>query len=120
MSKFARKWRAQLKIHLAALQYAETAGSKRKPRASQLAYMAKFSSTVALLAIAFVFDASQHVWRTEWGSSYGGTTATTTTGFIPADRSFAWNPGLLSKGGIPSRTQTCATLVARRQYSGGA
>jgi len=36
--------------------------------------------------------------------------ATTTTGIIPADRSFAWNPGLLSKGGIPSRTQTCATL----------
>src|SRR6516225_3950660 len=86
------------------------AQSVNSPRASQLAHMAKFSSTVALLAIAFVFDASQHVWTTEWGSSYGGTTATTTTGFIPADRSFAWNPGLLSKGGIPSRTQTCATL----------
>src|ERR1700688_4592878 len=29
---------------------------------------------------------------------------------IPADRNFAWNPGMTSKGGIPSRTTVCATL----------
>jgi hypothetical protein len=29
---------------------------------------------------------------------------------IPADRNFAWNPGLTSKGGIPNRTVVCATL----------
>lgn len=31
-------------------------------------------------------------------------------GGIPADRNFAWNPGLTSKGGIPIRTTVCATL----------
>jgi hypothetical protein len=29
---------------------------------------------------------------------------------IPADRNFAWNPGMMSKGGIPNRTAICATL----------
>jgi hypothetical protein len=29
---------------------------------------------------------------------------------IPAERNFAWNPGLTSKGGIPNRTVVCATL----------
>src|ERR1700730_13055113 len=29
---------------------------------------------------------------------------------IPPDRDFAWNPGMMSKGGIPSRTTVCATL----------
>jgi hypothetical protein len=29
---------------------------------------------------------------------------------IPADRNFAWNPGLTSKGGVPNRTVVCATL----------
>jgi Pectate lyase superfamily protein len=29
---------------------------------------------------------------------------------IPSDRSFSWNPGMMSKGGIPSRTIVCATL----------
>src|SRR6185312_580441 len=32
------------------------------------------------------------------------------SGVIPADRNFAWNPGLTSKGGIPERTVVCATL----------
>ena len=31
-------------------------------------------------------------------------------GVIPADRLYAWNPGLMSKGGIPDRTTICATL----------
>jgi hypothetical protein len=31
-------------------------------------------------------------------------------GIIPADRNFAWNPGMMSKGGIPNRTTICATL----------
>jgi hypothetical protein len=31
-------------------------------------------------------------------------------GVIPADRNFAWNPGLMSKGGVPNRTTICATL----------
>src|ERR1700687_1097090 len=29
---------------------------------------------------------------------------------IPAVRNFAWNPGMMSKGGIPLRTTVCATL----------
>ena len=32
------------------------------------------------------------------------------TGIIPLDRSFAWNPGLMSQGGIPNRVVVCATL----------
>src|SRR5215475_3278969 len=32
------------------------------------------------------------------------------TQIIPADRNFPWNPGMMSKGGIPSRTTICATL----------
>jgi Pectate lyase superfamily protein len=31
---------------------------------------------------------------------------------IPSDRSFPWNPGMISKGGIPTRTTVCATLAA--------
>jgi Pectate lyase superfamily protein len=30
---------------------------------------------------------------------------------IPADRNFAWNPGMTSQGGIPNRTAVCATLA---------
>src|SRR3954470_12506732 len=29
---------------------------------------------------------------------------------IPPDRNFPWNPGLMSKGGVPNRTTVCATL----------
>jgi hypothetical protein len=29
---------------------------------------------------------------------------------IPAERSFAWKPGMTSRGGIPNRTEVCATL----------
>jgi hypothetical protein len=29
---------------------------------------------------------------------------------IPPDRSFPWNPGLMSKGGVPNRTTVCATV----------
>src|ERR1700736_6660201 len=29
---------------------------------------------------------------------------------IPPDRDFTWNPGMMSKGGIPNRTTICATL----------
>src|SRR6266853_4617390 len=31
---------------------------------------------------------------------------------IPSDRTYAWNPGLTSVGGIPGRTTLCATLPA--------
>ena len=36
--------------------------------------------------------------------------STQTSGIIPADRMFPWNPGMMSKGGVPSRTTICATL----------
>jgi hypothetical protein len=36
--------------------------------------------------------------------------ATTAGSIIPSDRNFAWNPGMISKGGIPNRTAICATL----------
>ena len=29
---------------------------------------------------------------------------------LPAERNFAWNPGLMSEGGIPNRSTVCATL----------
>src|SRR5262249_25071120 len=29
---------------------------------------------------------------------------------IPSDRNFAWNPGMMSKGGVPNRSTICATL----------
>ncbi len=32
------------------------------------------------------------------------------TQIIPPDRNFTWNPGMMSKGGIPNRTTICATL----------
>src|SRR5262249_14985541 len=36
--------------------------------------------------------------------------AAATGSIIPADRNYAWNPGMMSKGGIPNRTAICATL----------
>jgi len=35
---------------------------------------------------------------------------TATAQIIPANRNYAWNPGLISVGGIPNRTTICATL----------
>src|ERR1700737_745248 len=32
------------------------------------------------------------------------------TQIIPPDRNFTWNPGMMSKGGVPNRTTICATL----------
>jgi hypothetical protein len=32
------------------------------------------------------------------------------TAVIPSDRNFSWHPGMMSKGGIPSRTTICASL----------
>src|SRR5205807_2740475 len=29
---------------------------------------------------------------------------------IPPERNFTWNPGMMSKGGVPNRTTVCATL----------
>ncbi len=59
--------------------------------------------TVVLLAILFMLGVdSPHAWSQ----------SAATTSIIPAERNFAWNPGLMSKGGIPNRTQTCATLAA--------
>src|SRR5215813_5570725 len=29
---------------------------------------------------------------------------------VPSDRNFAWNPGMMSKGGVPGRDAICATL----------
>src|SRR5262249_9483925 len=39
-----------------------------------------------------------------------GAPSTQTSGIIPADRMFSWNPGMMSKGGVPNRTTICATL----------
>ena len=35
------------------------------------------------------------------------------TQIIPPDRNFTWNPGMMSKGGIPNRTTICATISPR-------
>jgi hypothetical protein len=43
-----------------------------------------------------------------WLSSYSAEAQTAS--IIPAVRNFAWNPGMMSKSGIPSRTTICATL----------
>ena len=39
-----------------------------------------------------------------------GAPSSQTSGIIPADRMFSWNPGMMSKGGVPNRTIICATL----------
>jgi Pectate lyase superfamily protein len=39
-----------------------------------------------------------------------GAPSTQTSGIMPADRLFSWNPGMMSKGGIPNRTTICAAL----------
>ena len=49
------------------------------------------------------------------GSSAPATSAATSPitaagQIIPPDRNFTWNPGMMSKGGIPNRTTICATL----------
>src|ERR1700688_3569101 len=62
--------------------------------------------TVALLAISFMLDVDCHHARSQSASS----TITLNVGIIPAERNFAWNPGLMSKGGIPNRSTVCATL----------
>jgi Pectate lyase superfamily protein len=55
-------------------------------------------------------------WRWSCADSNSGTTASCsapssqTSGIIPADRMFSWNPGMKSKGGVPHRTIICATL----------
>jgi Right handed beta helix region len=33
------------------------------------------------------------------------------TQIIPPNRNFTWNPGMMSKGGVPNRTTICATLL---------
>ncbi|MBO0734209.1 MAG: pectate lyase [Methylocapsa sp.] len=39
---------------------------------------------------------------------------------LPADRNFPWNPGMMSKGGIPARTAVCATLSPSGRDDSGA
>jgi Pectate lyase superfamily protein len=43
-------------------------------------------------------------------SQPAGVPSEQTSGIMPADRLFAWNPGMLSKGGVPNRTTICAEL----------
>jgi hypothetical protein len=55
-------------------------------------------------------------WHWSCAASNNGTTTlceapfTQTSGIIPPDRMFSWNPGMMSKGGVPNRTTICATL----------
>ena len=44
-------------------------------------------------------------------SIVAGPPASSTTSILPPDRAFPWNPGLMSLGGIPSRTRVCAALA---------
>ena len=72
--------------------------------------MAKFWAVV-LLAISFVLDFGLP-------SSVVAECVIDHYKHHSAERKFAWNPGLMSKGGIPNRSEACATL-RRRQYSVG-
>lgn len=79
-----------------------------------------WSAALALLAIINC----HHAWSQSTSStstlnadSGGGVQATVKVipppplgSIIPAERNFAWDPGLTSKGGIPNRTSVCATL----------
>jgi hypothetical protein len=60
----------------------------------------------SLLAISFMLDVDCHP---AWSQS-ASPTITLDVGIIPAERNFPWNPGLMSKGGIPDRSTVCATL----------
>jgi Pectate lyase superfamily protein len=45
------------------------------------------------------------------GGANGSCSAPVKSGsVIPSDRNFTWNPGMMSKGGIPNRTTICKTL----------
>ena len=60
----------------------------------------------SLLPISFGLDVDCHP---AWSQS-ASPTMTLNVGIIPTERNFAWNPGLMSKGGIPNRSTVCATL----------
>ena len=45
-----------------------------------------------------------------FASLFSSQLALGSTQIIPPDRNFPWNPGMMSKGGIPNRTTICATL----------
>ena len=49
-----------------------------------------------MLVISFILDVDYHY---AWSQS-----------ILPAERNFAWNPGLMSMGAIPNRSTACATL----------
>lgn len=61
---------------------------------------------VALLATCFLLGVDRHQAFSESASAIIASGA----GIIPAERNFAWNPGLMSKGGIPDRSTICAKL----------
>jgi hypothetical protein len=72
-----------------------------------------WSAALALLAIVDC----HHAWSQSPSSNIAPSAGPATgdpiqasADVIPADRSFAWNPGLTSKGGVPRRTAVCATL----------
>ena len=45
------------------------------------------------------------------GSALSGAGHVAAAGFLPADRSTTWKPGLMGVGGIPVRSTICATLT---------
>ena len=45
------------------------------------------------------------------GSAFSGAGHVAAAGFLPADRSTTWKPGLMGVGGIPVRSTICATLT---------
>jgi len=51
--------------------------------------------------------------------SCSGGTCSAPTGIIPHDRLTAWVPGMMARGGIPTRTTVCATVQAST-YGNGA
>ena len=79
--------------------YDNAAGQLRRRMTTRRLPMAKLWA-VALLAISFMLDVDcHHAW-----SQSASSTITPELGIIPAERNFAWNPGLMSKGGIPDRS----------------
>src|SRR5262249_23589303 len=54
-----------------------------------------------------LFGASVLVFATLLSTHWA---AAQTPPVIPTVRNFPWNPGMMTKGGIPSRTTICATL----------
>src|ERR1700736_3081052 len=76
------------------------------PGANRFAWRETMKWPISHLRSSGILGASVLIFASLFSSQL----ALGSTQIIPPDRNFAWNPGMMSKGGIPNRTAICATL----------